>query len=223
MATVWSVGPLVAATARTEAMIGPTHGAHTSPTAAPVAMTGDPKVTSRGMRLVNRSPNAGTARHAPKKQSTSALAARSRFVEKPATASAEATTTDSVTKVAPNPITNPSARRRPPSVPRPSTNGTIGKVQGARIVRSPATNANARMSSIPGRPYARRMRIAPEDDASITAMDWPPSSRSAMAMAMRPGCRPRVRSPGRPTGLKNAGSRIEAWIGLLARTKRREG
>ena len=125
-----------------------------APTAAPASMPPgrapmrDPRRPTGARREVSRSPNAGSARDAPRIPRARALAVLSWPVESPAVASTEASSTDRVRKLAPNPRTIPTARRLFPPPAAPSTSGTTGSVQGARIVSSPPTKANVRTSGM---------------------------------------------------------------------------
>lgn len=107
-------------------------------------------------RSPRRDPMPGRAIVSPTSPRKTALAIRSRSMVRPAAARAAARTTVTARNERPNPARMPRDRRRPPVDAAPSTSGTIGAMQGARIVRIPARKAPAKRK-VTGPSWPRQM------------------------------------------------------------------
>src|SRR5579875_2600723 len=148
----------------TAARIGPAHGAHTKPSAAPTPSPDqkpDPRVrgpnrASRDSGAWTRSATAGISITRPNAMRTTIATVRAALPPTPTPETIRASATIVTVNVAARPSTMPSGRRRPPSALADRIAGSTGRTHGVIAVPAPATNANAISRIIGRRPVACR-------------------------------------------------------------------
>ena len=149
MTVTRTVGPVEALTAITAARIGPAHGAHTKPSAAPTPMPVQkpsprvfgPKRASRESGACTRCASPGMRRTTPKAIRTTIATVRVALVASPTPFTSCASATIAIVNVTASPSTIPSGRRRPPTALADSSAGSTGSTQGVIAVPAPATSA----------------------------------------------------------------------------------
>ena len=144
------MAPLDALTDVTAARIGPAHGAHTKPSAAPTATPDqNPSPRVRGPNRASRESGAwtraarlGISSSSPNAISTTIAIVRAAPLARPTPLTSWASATIAIVNVVPSPSTIPSGRRRPPTALADSSAGRTGSTHGVIAVPAPAISAN---------------------------------------------------------------------------------
>ena len=150
------MAPLEALTDVTAARIGPAHGAHTNPSAAPtptpdqkpVPRDFGPKRPSRDSGASMRAVRSGISSATPNTIRTTIASVRAAPLARPTPLTSWASSTIAIVNVTPSPITIPTGRRRPPVALEASSAGTTGSTHGVIAVPAPAIRANSISRSI---------------------------------------------------------------------------
>lgn len=142
---------LVAASVMTDAMIGPTHGVHTSPrlkpkSTPPLNPLFDWDDANRLISLLailsNACCNFGMTSAAPSASMMMTEVERRMSGDAPVYLTSVARERVKNEKLATNPTTTPYGLYLPPAIPPLRTSGRMGKIHGDRIVTNPPANAN---------------------------------------------------------------------------------
>jgi len=155
-ATIFAEAPPDALTDVTAARIGPAHGAHTNPSAAPTP-TPDQKPSPRVLGpnrarresgACTRAATSGMSSTTPNPIRTTTASVRAAPLANPTPLTSWASATIAIVNVAPRPSTMPSGRRRPPTALADRSAGRTGRTHGVIAVPAPATKANTISRSI---------------------------------------------------------------------------
>ena len=145
-----------ALTEMTAARIGPAHGAHTKPSAAPtptpvqkpLPREWGPNRARRESGASTRADSSGTSSTIPNPIRTITATVRAAPEASPTPLAIWASATIAIVNVTASPSTIPSGRRRPPTALADRSAGRTGSTHGVIAVPAPAINANNISSGI---------------------------------------------------------------------------
>ena len=140
----------------TAARIGPAHGAHTNPSAAPTPTPDQkpsprvrgPNRASRESGACTRAASSGISSTAPNAISTTIASVLAAPLASPTPFTSWASATIAIVNELASPITIPSGRRRPPTALADSSAGSTGSTHGVIAVPAPAIRAKSNNSGI---------------------------------------------------------------------------